>query len=403
MEQRGRAAVLPRAPPTKGRRGRRPRWAAALTQAGAIEVSELLADIEELVALGHAASTQRVAASARRSWDGFVDSIAEERPDAIWEPGEYGMTLRASLHNEITLMMFAAFLVRLGLQASTATTYLSLVRTTLETELGWKLTTRDQETRLPRMMRALRRMFSCIRRRRIGWRAHHHRTMRRRLGPPVGVAATTQDAVLCVAREGLARCCELAPPKAADFDPSKHPTIGDLRQEEHPEPHSILMLLPAKKAPGHAQKVPVPLPAASGTEVGAHAALQRMLAARRAAVGRQLRSDEPLFVGPDGRPMTLGMMVGVFRAAARVIGIPDGDVTGHSGRIGGATDHFASETPPAVLQICGRWDSDLWQIYTRQCIEQTLRYTTAASACADVSIEETYEDYVQPAVVARLH
>jgi hypothetical protein len=101
--------------------------------------------------------------------------------------------------------------------------------------------------------------------------------------------------------------------------------------------------------------------------------------------------------------MTAGQMVGIFRAAAKVVGVADGDVTGHSGRIGGATDHFASETPPAVLQICGRWDSDLWQIYTRQCIEQTLRYTTAASACADVSIEETYEDYVQPAAVARLH
>jgi hypothetical protein len=363
----------------------------------------MLADIEALVAAGHAVSTQQVAASARRSWDGFIDAIADERPDAIWEPGEYGMTLRSSLHNEITLMMFAAFLVRLGLAASTASTYLSLVRSSLETELGWKMTTRDQETRLPKMMRSLRRMFSCLRRRRIGWRAHHHRTMRRRLGPPVGVVATTQDAVLCVAREGLARCCELGPAKVADFDATRHPTIGDLRHEEEPEPHTVLMLLPAKKAPGHTHKVPVPFPAASGTEVGAHAALQRMLAARRAACGRKLRSDEPLFVGADGRPMTVAQMVGTFRAAARTVGMAEGDVTGHSGRIGGATDHFAEETPPAVLQICGRWDSDLWQIYTRQCIEQTLRYTSAASACTDVSIEETYEDYIQPAAVARLH
>ena len=66
------------------------------------------------------------------------------------------------------------------------------------------------------------------------------------------------------------------------------------------------------------------------------------------------------------------------------------------------TDHFAQDTPPAVLQICGRWDSDLWQIYTRQCIEQTLRYTVSASRCADVSLEETYEEYVQPAAVARM-
>ena len=365
-------------------------------------MGDLLEEIERLVAEGHAPATRRAVASARRSWDAFVDSLAEERPDAIWEPGEYGMSLRASLHNEITMMMFAAWLVRLGLQSSTASTYLSLVRVSLEAELGWKLTLRDQETRLPRMMRALRRMFSCIRRRRIGWRAHHHRTLRQRLGTPQGVRATTREAVLCTAREGLARCCELGPRRAADFDAQAHPTVGDLRFEERPEPHVILMLLPAKKPPGRAHKVPVPFAAAVGPVVGAYAAIRRMLVARREADGGQLRDDAPLFVGLSGQPMTAGQMVEIFRAAASAVGIAAGDITGHSGRIGGSTDHFAMETPPAVLQICGRWDSDLWQIYTRQCIEQTLRYSVAASACADVSIEETYEDYIQPAATARL-
>jgi hypothetical protein len=182
-----------------------------------------------------------------------------------------------------------------------------------------------------------------------------------------------------------------------------HPTIGDLRFESHPQPHVTLMLLPAKKKPGHAHKVPVPFPAATGAVVGAYAALQRMLAARRQSTGRELQPGEPLFAGVRGGAMTAGHMVAIFREAAQEIGLAAGDVTGHSGRIGGSTDHFAMETPPAVLQICGRWDSDLWQIYTRQCIEQTLRYTVAASACTDVSLEETYEDYVQPAAVARLH
>ena len=136
--------------------------------------------------------------------------------------------------------------------------------------------------------------------------------------------------------------------------------------------------------------------------VGAYAALRRMLAAREVAEGRPLRAEEPLFVGPTGGAMTRGQMVAIFRAAAQAIGLAPGEVTGHSGRIGGATDHFAQDTPPAVLQICGRWDSDLWQIYTRQCIEQTLRYTVSASQCADVSLEETYEEYVQPAAVARV-
>ena len=94
-------------------------------------------------------------------------------------------------------------------------------------------------------------------------------------------------------------------------------------------------------------------------------------------------------------------MVAAFAAAAATIGV-EGDVSGHSGRIGGATDHFAEETPPAVLQICGRWDSDLWQIYTRQCIEQTIQYTERASRCTDVAVEEIVDDYTQPATTARL-
>ena len=194
----------------------------------------------------------------------------------------------------------------------------------------------------------------------------------------------------------------MAPGRAADFDPEQHPTVGSLRLASHPVPHSVLMLLPAKKPPGRAHKVPVPLAVATGTVVGAHAALQRMLAARRVAAGRELRDDEPLFATEHGVAMTSGQMVAVFRAAARQVGLAPGEITGHSGRIGGATDHFASETPPAVMQICGRWDSDLWQIYTRQCVEQTLRYSVAASTCTDVSFEETYEEYVQPAAVARL-
>ena len=368
-----------------------------------VEVATLLQEIQELVTEAHAASTQRVAASARRSWDAFLDETRGERPTPVYGPGEYGLTMRASLHNEITLMMFAAWLIRLGLQASTASSYLSLVRTTLEAQLGWALTVRAQEMRLPRLMRALRRMFSCLRRRRIGWRAHHQRRLRQQLGPPRGVEATTQDAVLCTSREGLARCCEMGPVRADDFSAAAHPTVGDVTFEQEPVPHMVIMLLPAKKAPRKQHKVPVPFPAESGEVVGAYAAVQRMLAARRAAQGgRPLSSAAPLFAAHDGRAMTAGQMVAVFRAAAAAVGLAAGEVSGHSGRIGGATDHFAMDTPPAVLQICGRWDSDLWQIYTRQCIEQTLRYTTAASGCGDISIEETYEEYVQPAAVARV-
>ena len=67
-------------------------------------------------------------------------------------------------------------------------------------------------------------------------------------------------------------------------------------------------LLPAKKPPGHRANVPVPLPAASGADVGAHAALARMLRARQPARGGR--------VPPAGLP--------VFDGEGRVRGLPAG-------------------------------------------------------------------------------
>ena len=108
-------------------------------------------------------------------------------------------------------MMWAAWMLRLGLAASTASTYLSLARSSMEIALGYKLTNVDQTVRLPRVMRRLRKMYKCVRRKRLGWRAHHARLLRQKRGTPAGPMGTTVHALLSTAREGLARCCELGP------------------------------------------------------------------------------------------------------------------------------------------------------------------------------------------------
>ena len=122
-------------------------------------------------------SSQKTIRSARRAFDSFREEMAHTRPDLLWAPQEWGADLAMSLHNEVTFMCFARWLMEGGLAASTVTTYLSLTRSSLEAELGFKLLS-GQETRLPRMMRALRRMFSQLRKRRCGWRASHHRLHR---------------------------------------------------------------------------------------------------------------------------------------------------------------------------------------------------------------------------------
>ena len=383
----------------RSRRGRKPRYLSRSCPKR--EYGALVEEVESMLQQGWAESTARGAESARRSWEAFADEYAAERPVMIWGPGPLGLSMRASLHNEVSLMLFAAWLVDIGLAASTASSYLSLVRSTMETEYGWRLTVGAGTVRLPRLLRRLRRMFAVVRRKRLGWRARHQRMFAAARGPPTTHRHFTEDAVLCLAREGLTRCCELGPRSADEFDGDVHPTVGDVTFfDDGPDPYLTVMVMPAKKGPGQ-PKIPVPCPASAAAGTSAYAAISQMLAQRRRGVTGELQPEAPLFVDANGIALTKGAMVTFFRDAALLIGLDGAPVSGHSGRIGGATDHFASGTPPSVLQICGRWASDLWQIYARQCIDQTLGYTAAASRCDDVSLEEVIEEYTEPATMTR--
>ena len=55
---------------------------------------------------------------------------------------------------------------------------MSLVRTTIEAELGWRLTLSEFQLRLPKLLRRLRKMYATVRKKRLGWRAEHHRKWR---------------------------------------------------------------------------------------------------------------------------------------------------------------------------------------------------------------------------------
>lgn len=397
----GATPAVYRPAPARGRRGRLARWEQA---AGPMrqEYASLLGEMEALMEQGWKESTIRAAGTARRAWDAFSAEFADERPVMLYGPDTYGLSLQASLFNEISLMMFATWMVEvLRLKVDTAASYLSLTRSSLQLELGWRLTCTEHVVRLPRLMRALRSMRQVIRRKRLGWRAAHMRKLVAQLGPAETYEAAVERAVLNVAREALARCAELGPEVARQFNGDVEPTMADVSLAQAPSPHIIFMILPAKKPPGKAAKVPVPLSADVEPGVSAYHAIVAMLAMRE-RLGLPMEPDRPLFMLRDGSAATRGYMVDVFRRAGAALGLPAGELTGHCGRIGGSTDHFAMRTPPEVLQICGRWDSDLWQIYTRQCIGQSLEFSVAASRCDDASLEEILPDYTQPAATARL-
>lgn len=363
-----------------------------------------MADAMSLVGKAYTAASQRSVDTAMRAFFAFQRHVAPQRPVLLMTP-KYAGDLEASLHNEFSLMLFATFCWKGGLAPSSTATYTSLVKNNLGVKFGWKLTCAESETRLPRLLKGLKRTETRVRRKRVGLRAHHHRQLVHN-APPSNPRETTHHAMLATARQGLARGADMLPQRAADFDPKHDCTIGDLSFPATPEEQLQLMLEPAKKAPGQAGKVPVLIPK-SDSPSSAYALVRAMLADRRAharAHGRELGADEPLFAdtsGPCPIALTVADLRSTTKAAAIALGLNPDHFGAHSSRIGGATDHFAANTPPIIIQVCGRWDSDIWAIYARQCPAQILNCARMAENNADLDLEQLRPDFTQPAITHR--
>ena len=110
---------------------------------------------------------------------------------------------------------------------------------------------------------------------------------------------------------------------------------------------------PAKKSEQQGKTEYVYFPEGDGV-TDAYTAIRRMLDERW-----RLRGDEhgqaPLFIQSDGQGWTVREAAALFKLSGRAIGIDESDLGAHCGRIGGATDLFASDCPAALLQVSGRW------------------------------------------------
>ena len=274
--------------------------------------------VRDLVGQSYADSSQGVIASAMSGWGKFTRAFPDR--DMIRTPAFSG-DLDVSIHNEISIMMCGAWMLGNDLAVSTIATYLSLIRTNLGAHLGWRLTCPQSELRLPRFLRGLRRQKMRVRRRRVGWRAHHHRQLRAATGMPVAPLALVQDAILTATRQGLLRPCEAAV-SSGDFDPSKHLTVGDVEFFDEHDGYLILTILPAKKPPGQPKDEPVLYPSGDGI-VDFYSACARMLEERRSrAPGGVLDPSAPLFLNPGTRrAFTTTELRALYRGVARAIGL----------------------------------------------------------------------------------
>jgi hypothetical protein len=391
---------MPREFEKVSKRGRKP-FHESMNQ---ICFDDLTADAHSLLGKSYTLASKRSIATAMRAWYTFIADYTQSRPQMLRMPTFHG-DLTASMHNELSLMLFVVWCWRGGLAPSSAATYTSLVRNQLGTSFGWKLTCKDAEMRLPRLLRALRRTENRVRKKRLGFRAHHHRKLLRAGKAPTSLREVTAHAMIATSRVGLMRGADMLPQTAGAYSADDDLCIGDVSFPTSPEPHMVIMCKPAKKAAG-VEKVPVLFPR-SDAPTSPYVLIDRMLAMRRAEVagrGTTLEANAPLFTD-SSKSLSTSLAVSdlrcIFKNAAKAIGLDPKHFGAHSGRIGGATDHFAGGTPAIVIQICGRWDSDIWQIYARQCVGQTLHHAKQAEANEDMDLEEAMPDYAQPARVTR--
>ena len=328
------------------------------------EVQKTLGELQqlamELTMDSWAPGSQKVISTARRSLAEWAELYAEERPQPFVLPLFHG-DLNAALHNETTFCWWAAWLYDNGLKASTVGTYVSMAKSSLTNEVGCVLSPKEMEVRLPRMLKAMRKLRKSIRKKRLGWRAEYQRELRvvlGRLEEEGGLEACTQDALLNGARQGLLRGADFLPETAAEFKVERHACVNDVEEVLDPEPHRRWWVQPAKKSEQHGKTECLLLPEGDGVS-DAYTSIRRMLRARRAAArakGLELRGDEPLFVAPATFGVaTTHLLAAIFKAAAQATARDPKLFGSHSGRIGGCTDLFATDCPGVLLQMQGRW------------------------------------------------
>ena len=127
---------------------------------------------------------------------------------------------------------------------------------------------------------------------------------------------------------------------------------------------ATLMLWPAKKRKHRGGKC-VPVVLRDGSVLTPASDLLDLMEAD--PVPEACAASTPLFRRMDGSAFTTAYVRGLVRLCVSA-GSPGTDPRlygSHSLRIGGASTLLAAGVPPAIIQIMGRWDSDVYAVYCR--------------------------------------
>ena len=353
----------------------------------------------------------RLAKSSRRKLRtvfNHLDRLRKHMPSRRFfiQPRRAG-DMKALLHNEWSLIMFAEYLFRRNakrtgtpLQTDTISEYVSMAKTELSVRYGFAIAGDPQ--RLPAIVKALRRARPRndrrerrgIRRRhlRAAWTAETSLRKQSKDACNLWAAATTSWQALARAYEVAEGDGERRLPGAA----FRLPTRADLSFGKKGGRYACVMLRPCKRRNGEtAAKVPILFAEGDGMGADTYAALRRMVEVDPCKPGKEAAT--PLF-RVEGKCLTVRRLrkfaKTIFKAAGQ-----KGRTGAHAFRIGGATDLAEEGASQALLQAKGRWASDIGRIYARM----TRRAQLAASKAMQRSrkggrdMEELFPGFTQAA------
>ena len=253
-----------------------------------------------------------------------------------------------------------------ALSVASISKYISQIHAYLEREHGCLATGGMDRVRLRALIKGLRRVYGQPPKRlRYGVRTQD---LARAMAESLGGGSPLElmwRALLSVGFCGLMRGAELAVLDGTDFDEIQDLTLADITFGVDSGVFVVrTMMRPVKNAKILRGKTFALVLAGGGSLIDPVEALREHWAVAAAAVPESEWASTPLF-SSGGQPLHVRDVRRMVKALMASIGADPRMFGAHSLRIGGATAALAGGVEPSVIRVCGRWSSDIAELYMR--------------------------------------
>ncbi len=166
-------------------------------------------------------------------------------------------------------------------------------------------------------------------------------------------------AVLTTGFFAALRCGEFTIDRAASFDSKRHLCLGDVVFTKQDNKDMVKINLKSSKTDVRGKGVEL-FVFATGGPICPYKHLMDYVRVRN-----RLTCDpnSHLFIMPSRDPLTRAVYLNHLRLLLRGVGVNDKMFSGHSLRKGMATESCKKQIPDSVINVLGRWHSDVYKLY----------------------------------------